>query len=163
MQCLGWWLSGAWFPSDWLVVRRIFQAQSSALWFQLVWDLSTFPQCVVATFHLGWGMNVLVPTEQIKDVDQMMYIPWGGIRTLFYYWAIIIIFLLQLLVCLFLHSLSFLLSNCMSLLFEAQARPRRLKPFPTTKKQGMPRGFCSQEGPAGSCPVSASQRVAPTK
>lgn len=64
---------------------------------------------------------------------------------------------------LFLHSLSFLLRKCMSLLFDAQGRPRRLKPFPTSKKQGTWRGFCSQEGPAGSCPVSASQRVAPTK
>ena len=54
-----------------------------------------------------------------------------------------------LFVCSFLRSLSFLLSKCMSLLFDAQGRPRRLKPFPTSKKQGTRGVFVPRRAPQG--------------
>ena len=52
---------------------------------------------------------------------------------------------------LFLHALTSLISNCLSLLFGTQGRPRRLKPFSTNKKRGhrgtaVPRK--ASEGPA---------------
>ena len=89
-------------------------------------------------------VGVLVSAEQLKDMHQIvMYIPWGGTRTLFYCWTIAFPLLL--------HSLTSLISNCLSLLFGTQGRPRRLKPFSTNKKW---RGFCTQEGPTGCCLVS---------
>ena len=39
-----------------------------------------------------------------------------------------------------LHSLSSVISNCLNLLFGTQGRPRRLKPFSTSKKRGDHRG-----------------------
>ena len=51
---------------------------------------------------------------------------------------------------LFLHSLMSLVSNCLSLLFRTQERPRRLKSFYTNTKWRAPRCFCTQEGPAAS-------------
>lgn len=124
--------------------------QSSALWFQPVWDLSLFTQCVMATFHLGWGMNVLVPTEQIKDVYQMMYTPWGGIRTrvllLSYYHYFFNSFFG------FVSAfLSFLSSQEMHGLLFGLREGTRLKPFSTNKKQGTWRGFVPRrpmQGPA---------------
>ena len=56
----------------------------------------------------------------------------------------------------FLHSLTFLISNCLNLLFGIQERSRRLKPFSTNKKWGRLRGFYTWEGPIGSCLVSIS-------
>ena len=41
-----------------------------------------------------------------------------------------------------------------SLLFGTQGRSRRLKPFSTNKKLETWRGFCTWEGPSGSCWVS---------
>ena len=53
-----------------------------------------------------------------------------------------------------LHSLTSLLSNCMSLLFGTQGRTRKLKPFSTNKKLGAQRDFCTQADPAGPCSAS---------
>ena len=44
---------------------------------------------------------------------------------------------------LFLHFLTSLISNCLSLFFETQGRLRRQKSFSTNKKQGTERGFCA--------------------
>ena len=48
---------------------------------------------------------------------------------------------------LFLCSLTSRISNCLSLLFGTQGRPRRLKPFSTSNEQGTRRCFCTWEGP----------------
>ena len=42
---------------------------------------------------------------------------------------------------LFLHSLTSLLRNCLSLLFGTQRRPKRLNPFPRIKNRRVHRGF----------------------
>ena len=47
----------------------------------------------------------------------------------------------------FLHSLTSLISNCLSLLFETQGRPRTLKPFSKNKKWGTWRDFLYLHGP----------------
>ena len=89
----------------------------------------------------------LVLAEQLKDRCRIIVcVPRGGTRTQFY------CFLTDF--PLFLHSLTSVINNCRSLLFGAKGRPRRLKPFSTNRKQGTHRGFCTQEGPAGSCSVS---------
>ena len=57
---------------------------------------------------------------------------------------------------LFLCPLTSLISNYLSLLFGTQGRPRRLKSFSANKNQETWRGFCTWEGPEGSCSVSKS-------
>ena len=47
-----------------------------------------------------------------------------------------------------------LIINFLTLLFGTQGRPGRKKPFSTNKKRETLRGFCTQEGPTGSCLVS---------
>ena len=52
-----------------------------------------------------------------------------------------------------LHPLTSLISTCLHLFFGTQGRPQRLKSFSTNKKREQ-RGFCTQEGPHGSCLLS---------
>ena len=56
---------------------------------------------------------------------------------------------------LFLHFFISLISNCLSLLFGTQGRPRKLKPFLQRAMRDQ-RGFCTQEGPIGSCSITSS-------
>ena len=51
----------------------------------------------------------------------------------------------------FVHALSSLISNCLSLLFGTQRRLRRLKLFSPNKKHGTWSSFCTREVLAGSC------------
>ena len=79
----------------------------------------------------------LAPDEQLKDLCQTIrYIPWGWTRNLFHCWTI---FLIAFPV--FLHSLTFLISNCLDLLFGTQGRSRRLKPFLQTRNEGHRKAF----------------------
>ena len=55
---------------------------------------------------------------------------------------------------LFLHSLPSLISNCLNLPFGNQGRSRRLNPFSYKLEKGTWKGFCTREGPTGSCSVS---------
>ena len=57
-------------------------------------------------------------------------IPWGGTGLFWSYHYFSCLTVLPL----FLHSLTSLVSNCLSLLFGTQGRPRRLKPFSTNKE-----------------------------
>ena len=80
-----------------------------------------------------------------------MWISWGGTKTVLllnyclscHYFSCLTTFPL------FLHSLTSLISKCLSLLFGTQEGSRRLKPFSTDKKRGTQRGFSTRERPQG--------------
>ena len=67
---IGWWWGN----------RVVFQeSPSSTFWFQPVWGFSH-------SYHLPPGWGVLVSVKQLKGMCQIvMYVPWGGTRTLFYF------------------------------------------------------------------------------
>ena len=130
----------------WWGYRVVFQeSQSSTFWFQPVWGLcSDHPPP-------GWGVLFFLQNNS-KVCIRLLCISLGEELGL----------LLSLNYCfltafpLFLHSLTSLISDCLRLLFGTQGRPRRPKPFSRNKKGGggKQRGFCTQEGPRGSCSVS---------
>ena len=94
-------------------------------------------------------VGAFVFIEELKDRCQnAMNIHWGGIWTLFYHCTV---------VCdcfLFLHFLTFLISNCLNLPLETQGSSRRLEPFLHKKEKGTHKGFDTWEDPVGPCLVS---------
>ena len=110
---------------------------------------------IVTILHLGFGGVVVIPAEQLQDCQIVMYIhiPGGGSRTVLllnycHYISCLTAFPL------FLHSLTYVISNCLYLFFGTHGRPRSLMHFCINKKQGTWRSFCTWEGPAGSFSVS---------
>ena len=151
-----WWLSGKGFQRQYLGWGlKLMEFLLTGWWCfrNLNHQPSGSSQSGVYVFVVGmyspsstW-VSVLVSAEQLKDMHQIvMYIPWGELGLCF----IAELFAFPL----FLHSLTSLMSNPLSLLFGTQGRPRRLKPFSTNKKWGTGRSFCTWESPAGSCSVS---------
>ena len=95
--------------------------------------------------------RALVPTEQLEDMYQIaMSTPWGGTRTLPYHCTIVswLLFL-----CFCIPSLPSLVTAwiCPLTLREGTGG---LSLFPTNKKLGTWKGFCTQKGPSGPCSAS---------
>lgn len=103
---------------------------SWAFWFQPVWGSCDYVQCIAVNIHVSWWLGgeeeFLVPAEQLKDAYQITLcvslVEEAGTRpgTRSNSFIAELLSLLSLFNCypLFLHSLSFLLSNCLSLLLD---------------------------------------------
>ena len=94
-----------------------------------------------------WKRGVLttrLPGNSLKDI--VMYSPWGGTRTLPYCCTIASWLLL---LCSWLHSFPFLISNSLNLPFGTQGRSRRLKPFSCKQETGHREAFVPRKAPQG--------------
>ena len=103
------------------------ESQSSAFWFQPDCDL-----CACAQPKLQ-SSSWVFPVEELKDTYQLYRYTTCSFNAF----------------PLFLHSLTFLISNYLILPFGTQRRP-------TNKKLGTKKGFCTQESLTGSCMISLS-------
>ena len=96
---------------------------------------------------LSSWVGTLVPVEELRIMYQIfMYIPWEGTRRnqdpdpSLHYW--------------FFSAFShppLPIRNCLNLPFGTQGRSRRLKPFSYKEETETWKGFCTREGPTGSC------------
>ena len=97
----------------------------------------------------GGGLSFCGTTQRYSS-ECCVYPPWGETRTLFYCWIAVpaIITFLDWLVFPFhfLHSFTSLIVTILSLLFETQRRPRRMKLFLQTRMGDM-KGFLCLGGP----------------
>ena len=115
-------------------------------WSQDSEDPSFGMKSVSATsFFCGSFSSVI----ELKGI--VMYIPWGGTRTLPRGFTILLTAPPWSL-----HPLPSLTSNCLNLLFGSQGMSRRLKPIPQTRKGGH-RKACVPRRPTG--PHSVSVRI----